>query len=98
MTIHRHAWSIALACHVAGSAGNASAQQPLQRQVDSLAAELRALRSRLDSLRAAWARQPSAAAARAPKDTGAGDEPAAPPAAAAAAAGADTLRGRRDAS
>jgi len=98
MTIHRHACSIALACLVVGSAGNASAQQPLQRQVDSLAAELRALRSRLDSLRAAWARQPGAAPARAPKDTGAGDELAALRAAAAAAAGTDTLRGRADTS
>src|SRR6266576_1695270 len=98
MTIHRHACSIALACLVAGGAGNAGAQQPLQRQVDSLAAELRALRSRLDSLRAAWARQPGAAPARAPKDTGAGDELAALRAAAAAAAGTDTLRGRADTS
>src|SRR2546423_6224528 len=96
MTIHRHACSLALACLVAVSAGNAGAQQPLQRQVDSLAAELRALRSRLDSLRAAWARQPGAAAARAPKDTGAGDELAALRAAAAAAAGTDTLRERAD--
>src|SRR5205814_152485 len=42
--------------------------------------------------------QPSAAPARAPKDTGAGDELAALRAAAAAAAGTDTLRGRADTS
>src|SRR2546423_1099265 len=98
MTIHRHACSLALACLVAVSAGNAGAQQPLQRQVDSLAAELRALRSRLDSLRAAWARQPGAAPARARKDSGVVDELAALRPAAAAAAGTDTLRGRADTS
>src|SRR2546430_10228502 len=58
----------------------------------------RSLRARLDSLRAALARQPGAALALAPKDTGAGDELAALRAAAAAAAGADTLRGRPDTS
>src|SRR5205814_4675206 len=94
----RRACSLALACHVAWSAGNAGAQQPLQRQVDSLAAELRALRARLDSLRAALAHQPGAAPARAPKDTGAGDELAALRAAAAAAAGTDTPRGQADTS
>src|SRR5437667_1814847 len=97
MTIH-HACCIALAYLVVGSAGSAGAQQPVQRQVDSLAAELRALRARLDSLRAALARQPGAAPARAAKDSGAVDELAALRAAAAAAAGTDTLRGRADTS
>src|SRR5436309_9088971 len=103
MNIHRHAFSrhafsVALACLLAGSAGSAEAQQPVQRQVDSLAAELRALRARLDSRRAALGRQPGAAPARAVKDTGAVDELAALRAAAAAAAGTDTLRGRADTS
>src|SRR5437867_1188958 len=70
----------------------ALAQQPLQRQVDSLAAEVRALRARLDSLRTPLAREPGAAPARAARDTGAAggaaaDELAALRAAAAAAAG-----------
>src|SRR5206468_608045 len=81
-----------------GGAGRAGARQPVRRQVASLAAELRALRARVDSLRAALARQPGAAPARAPKDTGAGDGLATLRAAAAAAAGADTLRGRPDTS
>src|SRR5438034_2034602 len=98
MTIHRYAFSVALACLLAGGARRAEAQQPVQRQVDSLAAELRALRARLDSLRAALGRQPGAAPARAVKDTGAVDELAALRAAAAAAAGTDTLRGRADTS
>src|SRR5256886_15149742 len=98
MTIHRYPCSVALACLVAGSAGRAGAQQPVQRQGGSLAAELRGLLARVDSLRAALARQPGAAPARAPQDTGAGDELAALRAAAAAAAGADTLRGRPDTS
>ncbi|HYU00903.1 MAG TPA: hypothetical protein VEK85_11020 [Gemmatimonadales bacterium] len=98
MTIHRYAFSVALACLLAGAARRASAQQPVQRQVDSLAAELRALRVRLDSLRAALGRQQGIAPARAAKDTGAVDELAALRAAAAAAAGTDTLRGRADTS
>jgi hypothetical protein len=67
-------------------AGGAKAQQPAQRQVDSLAAEVRALEARLDSLRAALG-----GGAPAPADTGL----AALRAAAAAAAGptgADTTR------
>src|SRR5207253_892988 len=64
----------------------------------SLAAELRALRARLDSLRAALTRQPGAAPARAAKDSGARDELAALRAAAAGAAGTETLRGRADTS
>jgi hypothetical protein len=98
MTIHRYVFSVALACLIAGSAARAGAQQPVQRQIDSLAAELRVLRARLDSLRTALARQPGAAAARAPKDTGAVAELAALRAAAAAAAGTDTLRARADTS
>ena len=98
MTIHRYAFGVALACLITGSAERAGAQQPVQRQVDSLAAELRVLRARLDSLRAAFARQPAAAPARARKDSGVVDELAALRAAAAAAVGTDTLRGRADTS
>ena len=98
MTIHRYAFGVALACLITGSAERAGGQQPVQRQVDSLATELRALRARLDSLRAAFARQPAAAPARARKDSGVVDELAALRAAAAAAAGTDTLRGRADTS
>src|SRR5437764_14121621 len=103
MNIHRHAFSrhafsVALACLLAGSAGSAEAQQPVQRQVDSLAAELRALRARLDSLRAALGRQPGAAPARAVKATGPADEPAARRAAPPAAAGPAASRGPADTS
>jgi len=85
---------LAAACLTA----EARAQQPVQRQLDSLAAELRALRSRLDSLRADLARQRRAVA---PQDTAAGDDLAALRAAAAAEVGpdtttaADTASGRR---
>lgn len=71
-------------------ATEAAAQQPVQRQVDSLARELRALRLRLDSLRAEIAgtsRRPAGDTARAGDD-----EIAALRAAAAAAAGTDTVR------
>jgi hypothetical protein len=72
------------------------AQQPTQRQVDSLAAQVRALKAQLDSLRAAVGatRQPGAAApaaAAAPTD-----ELAALRAAAAAAAGTDTTKLKGD--
>jgi len=74
-------------------AAPAAAQQPtpVQRQVDSLAAELRALRARLDSLRielARVARRPPAAR----DTTAAGDDLAALRAAAAAAVGRDTIQ------
>jgi len=72
-------------------AAPASAQQPAdQRRVDSLAAEVRALKARLDSVRAQLAHRPAAAEAAA--DTSL----AALRAAAAAAAGTDTSRIRGD--
>jgi hypothetical protein len=74
----------------------ARAQQPAQRQLDSLGAEVRALRARLDSLRAALARAPGAPGARAAGDTAAGDELARLRAAAAVAAGTDTTKTRAD--
>lgn len=71
-----------LLCGVtAWAAGPLAAQQPTQRQVDSLAAQVRLLKARLDSLSAALARR---AGAPAPRDTG---ELAALRAAAAVAAG-----------
>src|SRR2546427_343853 len=77
-------------------AARASAQQPVdQRRVDSLAAEVRALKARLDSLRAQVGGG-RAGAAPAKRDTTAIDEPAARRAAAAAAAGTDTGRMRSD--
>ncbi|HEV8305657.1 MAG TPA: hypothetical protein VGQ25_11880, partial [Gemmatimonadales bacterium] len=79
---------------VAGLTAPAAAQQPTQRQVDSLTAQLRALRARLDSILGALGqRQPAAAPP--------GDDLAALRAAAAAAVGrdttqaADTAAGRR---
>ncbi len=68
----------------------ASAQQPAdQRRVDSLAAEVRALKARLDSLRAQVGRAPGAAPAARP-DTSGADELAALRASAAAAVGTDS--------
>jgi hypothetical protein len=81
-----YAGVVAAAC----LAAPAAAQQPVQRQVDSLAAELRALRARLDSLRielARLARRPPPA-----RDTTAGDDLAALRAAAAATVGRDTIQ------
>src|SRR2546427_12071843 len=76
---------------VLASAAPASAQQPAdQRRVASLAAEVRALKARLDSVRAQLAHRPAAAEAAA--DTSL----AALGAAAAAAAGTDTSRIRGD--
>lgn len=70
---------------IAAVAAPAQSQQPTQRQVDSLAAQVRQLRARLDSLLAAMGRQAPPAAAPA-------DELAALRAAANQAAGAkDTL-------
>jgi hypothetical protein len=67
-----------------------AAQQPTQRQLDSLAAEVGALRVRLDSLRAAVLRAPRRAAdtVRAPVD----EDLAALRAAAASAVGRDTTQ------
>jgi len=93
MSRHRYAVIAALAGLVAlPSAG--SAQQPTQRQIDSLAAQVRALKAQLDSLRAALGRRPAAVAppGGAAEDTSL----AALRAAAAAAAGTDTLRIRAD--
>ncbi|HLZ45141.1 MAG TPA: hypothetical protein VKQ05_05620 [Gemmatimonadales bacterium] len=72
------------------------AQQPTRRQVDSLAAELRALRVRLDSLRAAVAARAGVPVAPAPTPGGADTSLASLRAAAAAAAGgaSDTSRMR----
>jgi hypothetical protein len=76
-------------------AARAPAQQPAdQRRVDSLATEVRALKARLDSLRAQVGRAPGAAPVK--RDTAATDELAALRAAAAAAAGTDTARLRAD--
>ena len=70
---------------IAAFAPPASSQQPTQRQVDSLAAQVRQLRAKLDSLLAATGRRAPAAAAP-------GDELAALRAAASQAAGAkDTI-------
>ena len=96
MTRHHQAVVTALAA-VLALAAPASAQQPAdQRRVDSLAAEVRALKARLDSLRAQVTRGPAAAPAR--RDTAATDELAALRAAAAAAAGTDTAKLRADTS
>jgi hypothetical protein len=82
----------ALAVAALWMVGNATAQQPTQRQVDSLAAQLRVLQARLDSLRAvvqSGALSPGPAPAA---DTGL----AALRAAAAAAAGTDTTKAGAD--
>lgn len=79
----------ALAAAALAIAGTAAAQQPTQRQVDSLAAQVRALKARLDSLQAAVSGlAPASTTTPAPADTGL----AALRAAADAAAGADTTR------
>ena len=67
-------------------AAPAAAQQPTQRQLDSLAAQVRVLRARLDSVLGALARRPAATAAALP-----GDELASLRAAAVQAAGGDTI-------
>jgi len=82
----------------ASFAAPAAAQQPVQRQVDSLAAELRILRARLDSLRSELARlagRPAAARDTAPAAPG--DDLAALRAAAAAAVGQTDTTGPADA-
>ena len=74
---------------VAFFAAPAVSQQPTQRQVDSLAAQVRQLRARLDSVLRVLGRQPAApAAAAAPV----GDDLAALRAAASQAAGGDTIQ------
>ena len=92
MIAHRHGVVAALVGLLA-LPGLAPAQQPMQRQVDSLAAEIRVLKGRLDSLRAQLGRAPGVVPAPAGKDTGAANELAALRAAAAAAAGrSDTTK------
>src|SRR5207244_8408337 len=91
MSRHRYAVIAALAGLVAlPSAG--AAQQPTQRQMDSLAAQVRAFKAQLDSLRAALGRRPAAIAPAAAEDTSL----AALRAAAAAAAGTDTTKLKAD--
>jgi hypothetical protein len=87
--MHRtfYAGIVAAACFAAPAA----AQQPVQRQVDSLAAELRALRARLDSLRSELTRLGRRPAPARDSAT-AGDDLAALRAAAAAAVGRDTIQ------
>src|SRR5438477_1006957 len=89
MTRHHQAAVAALVAVLAAS--RAVAQQPTeQRRVDSLAAEVRALKARLDSIRAQLAHRPAAAEAVA--DTSL----AALRAAAAVAAGTDTTKMKAD--
>src|SRR5213596_15373 len=90
MTRHQDAVVAALAV-VLALAAPASAQRPAdQRRVDSLATEVRALKARLDSVRAQLAHRPAAA------EPAADTSLAALRAAAAAAAGTDTSRIRVD--
>jgi hypothetical protein len=70
----------------------AAAQQPAQRQLDSLAAELRALRLRLDSLKAELARVARRPARDTTRAAPADEDIAALRAAAAAAVGRDTIQ------
>ena len=91
MSRHRYAVIAALAGLVA-LPGAGSAQQPTQRQIDSLAAQVRALKAQLDSLRAALGRRTGAIAPAAAEDTSL----AALRAAAAAAAGTDTTKLKAD--
>src|SRR2546426_7914710 len=94
MIRHRFAVVAALACL---GARRLAAQQPTARQGDSLAAEIRALRVRLDSVRAALAGAGRQARVGAPaKDTAATDELAALRSAARAAAGRSDTVARQD--
>src|SRR5881398_3971583 len=90
MTRQQDAVVAALAL-VLALAAPASAQQPAeQRRVDSLAAEVRALKARLDSMRAQLAHRPAAA------EPAADTSLAALRAAAAVAAGTDTTKLKAD--
>ena len=91
MLRHRYA-VIAAVAGLLAHPGAGAAQQPTQRQLDSLAAQVRALKLQLDSLRAALGRRPAAIAPAAAEDTSL----AALRAAAAAAAGTDTTRLKAD--
>src|SRR2546430_6717749 len=93
MTALRHARLVAFALVVLPA--RSAAQQAPARTIDSLAAEVRALRAQLDTLRARLNRMPvPTPAARAAPDTAAGDELPALPAAAAAAARPATATAR----
>src|SRR2546425_5415156 len=94
MIRHRFAVLAARACL---GATPVEAQQPTARLVDSLAAEIRALKVRLDSVRAALAGAGRQARVGAPaKDTAATDELAALRSAARAAAGRSDTAARQD--
>src|SRR2546422_3802259 len=95
MIRHRFAVLAALACVSAG-ARPLAAQQPTARQVDSLAAEIRALKVRLDSVRTALARAAAQGRVAGPaRDTAATDELAALRRAARAAAGRSDTTAKR---
>ena len=91
MTRHHYAVTTALAGLLALPV-RAVAQQPTQRQLDSLGAEVRALKARLDTLRATLLHRAAGPAAPPVADTSL----AALRAAAAAAAGTDTAAMRAD--
>src|SRR2546422_8791324 len=96
MIRHRFAVLAALACVSAG-AGPLAAQQPTARQVDSLGAEIRALKVRLDSVRTALTRATAQGRVAGPaRDTAATDELAALRTAARAAAGRSDTAAKRD--
>src|SRR2546425_801058 len=96
MIRHRFAVLAALACVSAG-AGPLAAQQPTARQVDSLGAEIRALKVRLDSVRTALTRATAQGRVAAPaRDTAATDELAALRTAARAATGRSDTAAKRD--
>src|SRR2546428_8473404 len=96
MIRHRFAVLAALACVSAG-AGPRAAQQPTAGQVDSLGAEIRALKVRLDSGRTALTRAPARGRV-APRagDGAATDELAALRSAAGAAPGRSDTAARQD--
>src|SRR5207247_5842707 len=73
MIAHRHGVVAALVGLVA-LPRLAPAHQTLQRQVDSLAAEIQVLKGRIDSLRARLGRAPGVVPAPAGKDEGGTDE------------------------
>ena len=87
MTRTFYAGVVAAAC-LAAPAARLAAQQPTQRQVDSLAAQLRILRARLDSIVASVGQRPASPAAATPP----GDDLAALRAAASAARGDSSQR------
>ena len=86
--MHRTFYAGVVAACLAAPAAPLAAQQPTQRQVDSLAAQLRILRARLDSIVAAVGQRPAPPAAATPP----GDDLAALRAAASAARGDSSQR------